>query len=413
MKAIIITIGDEILIGQVVDTNSAWLGTELNALGCEVVRIVSVGDGAGAIRKALDDSWADADVLILTGGLGPTKDDITKKTIADYFGTGMRFDEPTHEKIKQLFQRFNRPMTDLHKEQCYMPENAVLLDNDMGTAPGMLFSKEDKLLFSLPGVPYEMKYIFEHGIKPMLEEKNKNSFFVYHRTLMTAGIGESFLAEKIAHLAEDFPSEISLAYLPSLGSVRLRISGKSTRPEIRKEVEHCAGILEEAVKKFVYGYDNEPLESAIKITFDRLQIGLATAESCTGGFLAHKLTSIPGSSSYFQGGVVSYSNDLKMKLLGVSPQTLSEFGAVSEQTVKEMAEGAKRINGADVGIGISGIAGPDGGTPEKPVGTIWYAIALPDGRTEAYLLKATKDRSKNIEYTSTMVMSRLLSLLSQ
>ena len=411
MKATIITVGDEILIGQVIDTNSAWLGGELNQLGVDVVEILSVSDKAVAITDALDRAFGISDVIIMTGGLGPTKDDITKKTIADYFGVEMYFDEATHDKIKALFERFGRTMTDMHKVQCYMPKNATLLNNDMGTAPGMMFAKGEKLLFSMPGVPFEMKYIFENGIKAVLHARNEGKSFVFHKTIMTSGIGESFIAEKVEHISDGFPEGLSLAYLPSLGSVRLRITGKGTRPGIKDDVLRYAGIIEKEISKYVYGYDNEALESAVKRHFDKLGWTLATAESCTGGYLSHKLTSIPGSSSYFQGGVVSYSNELKMKLLGVKKETLENHGAVSEQTVIEMANGAKKLNGASVGIGISGIAGPDGGTPDKPVGTIWYAIALPDDTTNAYLLKATKDRGKNIEYTATMVMSRLLSLI--
>ena len=411
MNACIITVGDEILIGQVVDTNSAWLGIELNKLGIDVLEILSVSDKATAISEAIDRSIGKCDVIIMTGGLGPTKDDITKKAIAEYFHASMIFSEATYVKIKAIFERFGREMSDLHKEQCYMPTNAILLDNDMGTAPGMMFAIGEQLLFSLPGVPFEMKSIFSKGIMPILQRRDDNKSTIFHRTLMTSGIGESFIAEKIEAITDTFPPHLSLAYLPSLGSVRLRITGKGKDTDVINEVLKYAGIIENEVANYVYGYDDEPLEAAVKRRFDDRQLTLATAESCTGGYLSHKLTSVPGSSSYFQGGVVSYSNELKEKLLGVKAQTLMQHGAVSEETVVEMALGAKLLNRADIGIGISGIAGPDGGTQEKPVGTIWFAIALPTGETKTFLLKATKDRLKNIEYTTTMVMSRLLSLI--
>lgn len=412
MNATIITVGDEILIGQVVDTNSAWLATQLIGLGVDVREILSISDKEAAIIEALERAFVLSDLVFMTGGLGPTKDDITKKAIANYFGVEMFFHEPTYEVIKALFKRFNRTMSESHKEQCFMPTNAQILPNNMGTAPGMMFQKGEKLLFSMPGVPYEMKAIFNDNIHSILKEKIGTSAYIFHRTLMTVGQGETTLADQIQYIVDTFPPEISIAYLPGLGSVRLRITGKSGDPSIKEAVNYFAGLIENEVAYYVYGYENESLEAAVKRLIDAKKWTLATAESCTGGYLAHRLTSIPGSSSYFQGSVVSYSNSIKQSLLGVKAETLVTFGAVSEETVLEMANGCKNRLQVDVAISISGIAGPDGGTPEKPVGTIWFAIAYPGEETKAYKLAASKDRLKNIEYTANVIMGKLLRKLA-
>lgn len=412
MNATIVTVGDEILIGQVVDTNSAWLGSQLVSLGIDVAEIRSISDKEEPILEAIGTAFQQSDLVFMTGGLGPTKDDITKKAIAKYFNASMVFHEPTFEVIKAMFIRFNRSMSESHMEQCYMPDNAVILPNNMGTAPGMLFHQGEKMLFSMPGVPFEMKAIFEDNIKEILIQKTGNTAFIHHRTLMTVGQGETALADKIQYIVDTFPPQISMAYLPSLGSVRLRITGKSTSPSIKEEVEHYASLVEKEVDYYVYGYDNETLEDAVKRMIDQKKWTLATAESCTGGYLAHRLTSIPGSSSYFQGSIVSYSNTVKQNLLGVKAQTLDSFGAVSEETVLEMAEGCKNRLNVDIAISISGIAGPDGGSPEKPVGTVWFAIAYPGENTKAYKITASKDRLKNIEYAANVIMGKLLRKLA-
>ena len=408
MKAIIITVGDELLIGQVVDTNSAWLGNKLNGLGLDLVEIRSVSDKSDAIVEAIGTSFANANIVIMTGGLGPTKDDITKKAIADYFGVEMIFHEETYDRIVAIFEKFGKTLSEAHKDQCLMPTNAQLLRNNLGTAPGMMFEHGGKFLFSLPGVPFEMKGIFENEMVAILKEKIGTSYYIHHRTIMTAGEGETFLADQIEDLLEQFTDEISIAYLPSLGTVRLRISGKSTFIGIRNFVDKAYDAISIRLSKYVYGSENESLEEALLRLCNRYNLTVSTAESCTGGYLAHRITSVAGSSSYFMGSVVSYSNNIKMNLLGVRAETLESQGAVSKETVCEMATGGQRLLGTDICISISGIAGPDGGTLEKPVGTIWFGLAYKERQIYAFKISATKNREKNIEYAANVAMTKLI-----
>lgn len=408
MKAIIVTVGDELLIGQVVDTNSAWLGNRLNGLGLDLVEIRSVSDKSDAIVEAIGTAFSLADIVIMTGGLGPTKDDITKKAIADYFGVEMIFHEETYKRIVAIFEKFGKTLSEAHKDQCLMPTNAQLLRNNMGTAPGMMFEHGGKLLFSLPGVPFEMKSIFEDEMVAILKERIGTSYYIHHRTIMTAGEGETFLADQIEDLLEQFSDEMSIAYLPSLGTVRLRISGKSTTIGIRDSVDKAYEAISTRLSKYVYGSENESLEDALLRLCNRYNLTIGTAESCTGGYLAHRITSVAGSSSYFMGSVVSYSNKIKMNLLGVKAGTLESHGAVSKETVSEMANGGQRLLGTDICISISGIAGPDGGTPEKPVGTIWFGLAYKDRPIYAFKISATKNREKNIEYAANVAMTKVI-----
>jgi nicotinamide-nucleotide amidase len=410
MKCTIITVGDEILIGQIVDTNSAWMAVELNKLGVDVIEILSISDNGDAIKEALERAFSQAELILMTGGLGPTKDDITKKSIAEYFGESMSFHEDTHRRLEAIFAKFNRTLAPAHLEQCNMPNNAIILTNDMGTAPGMLFTKEGSILVSMPGVPHEMKYIFTKHIAPLIFEKTKDSHTIFHKTIMTFGQGETFLADMINEVTEELPEGVSIAYLPSLGFVRVRVTGKGDVSVI-KRVSFVAEQIAEKISQYVYGYDDEKPEECVKRLFTDRGFTLATAESCTGGLLGHRITSVPGSSYYYSGGVVSYSNDMKMKVLGVRAETLQQFGAVSSETVKEMAEGVLKLNNADVGISISGIAGPDGGTPEKPVGTIWFGLAKKNEETQTFKISATKDRLKNIEYATNIALGRLIKLI--
>lgn len=407
MKCTIVTIGDEILVGQIVDTNSAWLGVNLNELGVDVIEILSVSDKDAAIKEALDRSLKASDLVLVTGGLGPTKDDITKKSIAEYFGVSMYFHQETFDRLTAIFAKFNRPTSEAHKAQCFMPENAKVLTNEMGTAPGMLFEHNDTVLVSMPGVPFEMKYLFNTHLVPLLKAKIGDSHVVYHKTIMTYGEGESILADKIEEVVSTFPKGISIAYLPSLGYVRLRISGKGG-VELLPQVDAYTEQIVDRIQSNVYGYDNEFMEEAVKRLCIAKNLKLGTAESCTGGFLSHKLTSVPGSSAYFLGGVVSYSNDVKVKQLGVKPETLASFGAVSSETVVEMAEGCLAVLDTDIAISLSGIAGPDGGTAEKPVGTIWIALAQKGFETKSIMIKASKDRINNITYAANVAMGMIL-----
>ena len=405
MHVHILTIGDEILIGQTIDTNSAWIGRELNGIGAEVRQIVSLSDTHADIMTNLDRALQAADVVLMTGGLGPTKDDITKKAIADYLGVGMYFDEPTWERIQGLFAKWGRPTTAAHREQCYMPEGCEILYNKMGTAPGMLFTVGKKMLVSMPGVPYEMKYLMEHQVIPRLREAFPNVTAIAHRTLLTVGEGESRIAERIQTFETGLPAHISLAYLPSLGQVRVRLTGRGTAQNVlEKELDERKTELNTLLEDLVFGYDTDTLEAHIGRLLVERGLTLGTAESCTGGYVAARIVTVPGSSSYFGGGVVTYSNALKVKLLNVPIQTLETEGAVSEATVRHMAENGTEALGTDVVVSISGIAGPGGGSAEKPVGTIWMAVS--NGReTRTRLVRAGKDRKKNIQYATTHALN--------
>lgn len=411
MKAIIITIGDEILIGQVVDTNSAWLGQRMNEIGVDIIEKIAIGDDHHLILKSIDYAFENADIILMTGGLGPTKDDITKHAIAEYFKVGLAFSQPTYDRIVKLFEKFNRPVTKSLEDQCYLPSNVTLLKNKMGTAPGMLFQKGEKLLIAMPGVPYEMQSIVSDELIPILQQKN-TSVFILHSTIMTAGEGETVLADKILPKLTQLPDHIKLAYLPSLGSVRLRLTGKSDDiKKLQDELHYFTKIIVDELGDLVYGFNDESLEAhLLKICVDK-NITMSTAESCTGGYLAHKLTTIPGSSAYFMGSIVSYANAIKTNVLKVQQETLDTFGAVSEETVKEMLSGLLNITNTTIGISISGIAGPDGGSPEKPVGTIWLALGTKD-LVQTFKLNSTKDRLKNIEYATTVAMNKLRLLIA-
>jgi len=398
MKVYLITIGDEILIGQIVDTNSAWMGQQLNLNGAHITGIMTVSDEADRITQALEQGLRAADVVLMTGGLGPTKDDITKKVLAEFTGGQLSFHEPTYQRIERFFKQLGRQPTEAHRLQSYMPDNATLLTNSMGTAPGMWFEVDDKVVVSMPGVPYEMKALMQGEVLPRLKERYPLER-IAHRTLLTAGEGESRIAERVADLETALPPHIKLAYLPNLGRVRLRLSSRGSQSEhFRDELEQWADRFKDRVEDLLFGEEEDRLEAVVGQMLKARGLWLSTAESCTGGYLSHLMTSIPGSSAYFLGGIVAYSNVLKQEKLGVRAATLESEGAVSEATVREMVAGTLQHFGGDIAVAISGIAGPGGGTPEKPVGTIWLAVG-DQNVTEAYLLKAGKDREKNIEYT--------------
>ncbi len=398
MKVYLITIGDEILIGQIVDTNSAWMGQQLNLNGAHITGIMTVSDEAESIVQALEQGLRSADVVLMTGGLGPTKDDITKKVLAEFTGGRLSFHEPTYQRIERFFKQLGRQPTEAHRLQSYMPDNATLLTNPMGTAPGMWFEVDGKVIVSMPGVPYEMKALMQKEVLPRLKAQYPLER-IAHRTLLTAGEGESRIAERIADLEDALPPHIKLAYLPNLGRVRLRLSSRGSQSDqYRDELEQWANRFKERVEDLLFGEEEDRLEAVVGQMLKARGLWLSTAESCTGGYLSHLITSIPGSSAYFLGGIVAYSNIVKQEKLGVRTATLETDGAVSEATVREMVAGTLQHFGGDIAVAVSGIAGPGGGTPEKPVGTIWLAVG-DHNVTEAYLLKAGKDREKNIEYT--------------
>lgn len=410
MRAGIVTVGDELLIGQVIDTNSAWMANKLNEIGIDVLEKVSVSDDKEAIHNALDRLLQSVEVVLMTGGLGPTKDDITKKALAEYFKAEMIFHNPTWERIQGLFANWGRSTTPAHKDQCYMPDSAELLPNEMGTAPGMLFISNEKIVISMPGVPYEMQFIMANSVIPLLLEKNKTSAIV-HYTILTAGEGESRIAERIEDIADNLPDHIKLAYLPGLGQVRIRLTGRGMdKMLISAEIKRFGGQIEQRISEFVYGHDLDSLEELVGKLCVLKGMRIGTAESCTGGEIAHKITSVPGSSAYYMGSIVAYNNDVKKNILGVKEKTLAEYGAVSEQTVREMLAGLFSILPIDVGIAVSGIAGPDGGTPEKPVGTIWIAYGSVNNISTC-LLQTSKNREKNIDYATSYSLNLIRKFL--
>ncbi len=402
----IITIGDEILIGQIVDTNSAWMAQQLNLIGAHVVGISTVGDGREEILEGLEHASKNADVILITGGLGPTKDDVTKKVLAEYFDTGFVFHQETWDRIVRMFERWGRSYTEAHRQQCFMPQNALIMKNKMGSAPGMWFEENGKVYASMPGVPFEMKYLMEFEIIPKLKEKFPGKP-IAHRTVLTVGEGESRLAKRIEDFESNLPENIKLAFLPGLGQVRLRLTGYSEDEiKLNEQLDEKVEALKGLIPEFIFGYDRDNLEAAIGRKLREKGLTLATAESCTGGYVAHKITAIPGSSDYFMGSVIAYSNDIKMKQLGVQETTLKEHGAVSEQTVREMVQGTLHLLKTDIAIATSGIAGPGGGTPEKPVGTVWLAVGNKD-KVEARKLQIGKDRMKNIQFSTVQALDML------
>ena len=396
MKAEIITIGDELLIGQVVDTNSAWMGEVLNQIGIKINRITSISDNREEIISTLKEASQRAQLILITGGLGPTNDDITKKTIADFFGVKMRFDEKAFEDVVRLFTIRGREVSAINRMQAEVPENCITLYNKVGTAPGMWFDEKDVVFVSMPGVPYEMKYLMENEVIPRVKQRFKTPYIV-HSTILTFGIGESFLAEKIATFENALPDTIKLAYLPSAGSVRLRLSGSGdNEQELNNLIRQLTNELSSLIPEYIYGFEKDELPKVVGDLLKSKGLTLATAESCSGGFMAHLITSIPGSSAYYMGSSVTYSNESKTQLLNIPPSLIEQHGAVSEPVVLAMVESAKKLFNVDCAIATTGVAGPGGGTPEKPVGTVWVGVSTPD-ETKAYLLKLGDNRLRTIE----------------
>ncbi len=408
MTAEIITIGDEILIGQIVDTNSAWIGEKFNECNIEIVQIRSVSDKKEAIADALSD--VKADVIVITGGLGPTKDDITKKALAEFFGVGFIRNQAALENVRKIFLTSNRALLEVNEQQADVPANCSVLVNVNGTAPGMWFEHLGKVYVSLPGVPFEMKYLVEEEVLPRLLKRLDQSA-IYHHTILTAGIGESLLAQTIAPIEDNLPEGIKLAYLPKLGQVRLRLSGYGRDAALLKsEIEQVIEQIKKRIPEHVFAVEDIPLELALLRLMTQRGLTLSVAESCTGGYLSHLLTRHDGASRVFRGAAVSYSNSLKETMLGVSANTLAVYGAVSEEVVMEMLAGALNNHGSDYVIAITGIAGPGGGSEEKPVGTIWIAAGSRH-KTLATKLLLTGRRLQNIERSAINAIVLLFKLL--
>ncbi len=406
----VVTIGDEILYGQITDTNTQWMSTELDKIGIKTIRKSSVGDQEDKILEIFEEAEGRADIILLTGGLGPTKDDITKKTLCKYFNDHLVINEDALAFITAFFTKRGRPMTELNRQQAAVPSRCTYLANKTGTAPGMWFEHKGRVFVSMPGVPHEMKYLMSNEVIPRLQK-----FFetptIYHKMIRTIGVGESFLAEKIESWEDNLPQHIKLAYLPSFGQVRLRLTAvgensEALKQDVQTEIDKVLPLIESAV----FGYDNDDLEMAIGNTLKSRGLTISVAESCTGGYISHLFTKVAGSSAYFMGSVVSYDNSVKINVLGVNANTIAEHGAVSKETVMEMAEGVRKLLKTDFALATSGIAGPDGGTLEKPVGTIWLACAM-EGKTIARKVQMTNQRDTNINYGSVVALNLLRKML--
>ncbi|GHE59114.1 competence/damage-inducible protein A [Roseivirga thermotolerans] len=408
----ILTIGDEILYGQITDTNAQWISAELDQLGVRVVRKTTVGDQREAILTAFAEAEKRADMVIITGGLGPTNDDLTMPMLAEYFNSEIVLNESVLNHVKNFFERRGRQFTELNKRQALVPKVAQVLHNELGTAPGTWYERNGKVFVSLPGVPHEMKNLVKQLVLPKLS-RHFQTPVIYHKLIKTVGIGESFLADIIKDWEANLPEHISLAYLPSVGQVKLRLTAVGeNKQQLVEEVGQQVERLLPLAGEFIYGYDETSLEEAVGQLLKTKNKTIALAESCSGGYAQHKLTTVAGSSNYFQGGVVPYHNQFKMQILGVRQETLEAYGAVSEACVKEMAEGVRKLFNADIGAASSGIAGPGGGTDEKPIGTVWIAFA--DGeKTITKKLQLTQNRLLNIELTEIAILNLVRKSLSQ
>lgn len=408
----IITIGDEILFGQITDTNSQFISQSLDQIGIKIKRMTSVGDEAEEILDALATAEKRADLVLMTGGLGPTKDDITKKTLAQYFETPLTENEEVLAMITNYFERRGRALPQNLRQQALMPQGCEVLFNRLGTAPAMWFGKGGKAFVSMPGVPQEMEILMNETVIPKIKRFFQTPV-IYHKIIKTFGAGESLLSQVIEQWEDALPANMKLAYLPTWGEVKLRITATGTsRETLIAQVEEEVQKVVPLIQKYVYGYDQDELESIVGELLKSQGKTIATAESCTGGFIGHLITKIAGSSAYYEGGVISYSNAIKMSQLGVKSTTLEAHGAVSEETIIEMAEGVRQRFNTDIGVASSGVAGPGGGSPEKPVGTVW--IAYTDGeKTATRKLSLTNDRLINIRMTSYIVLDLIRRKLQQ
>lgn len=406
VNAAIVTIGDELLIGQVVDTNSAWMAKQLNDYGIKVHRRVAVGDDADAIWHALDTESKEADIILITGGLGPTADDITKPLLCKYFNGKMVVNEEALTSVKNIFEKYlKRPLIERNLRQAEVPDNCTVIQNKRGTAPGMWFEKNHVIFVSMPGVPYEMQGMMQDAVLPALEQR-----FVLprisHRTLLLAGIGESFVAERLIDFEASLHSSVKLAYLPNYGMLRLRLTQYAANADEEKMLDENFDILKSFVQDHLVTDEDISLEAVVGNFLKKNHKTLATAESCTGGYIAHLITTIPGSSAYFKGSVISYSNEIKENMLGVQRNTLSEHGAVSEATVQEMVTGALKLLQTDYAIAVSGIMGPDGGSPEKPAGTVWIAAGS-KRQLKTLNMHFRFDRMRNMQLTAMYALNLL------
>lgn len=414
MKSKVIAIGDEILIGQIVNSNAAYIGEKLYEVGIPVDKMITIGDEEKPLQDELKDSIDNYEITIITGGLGPTHDDLTKPILVEFFDDKLEFDEEVMKDVARIFKSRNVYMPESNREQAMVPKNATVIRNKNGTAPGMWYEKNGKVIVSLPGVPYEMKSMMEEFVIPKLREKfeNKIDYVLKFRTILTTGIGESTLFEKVGDL-KDILNGGKIAYLPSVSGVRLRVETKAkTEDEAEQFLDKVEKEIRNKAGDFVYGVGDEKIEKILGDKLNKLKLKLSVAESLTGGMISSTIVNIPGSSDYYQGGACTYSNEAKMVVLGVKKNTLEKYGAVSEQTAIEMAEGVRKRFDADVSVSTTGIAGPTGGTPEKRVGLVWIGYS-DKSKTYAERFHFGEDRIRNIERTTMKALDILLNELKK
>ncbi len=415
MNAEIFTVGDELLMGQVVNTNASWLGEQLNFLGIEVSRIVAAGDDEQIIKRELIAAFESAELIIITGGLGPTHDDVTKAAVASFFGLKLYLDEVTLERIQDRFARRGREMPQSNRIQAMVPEGFTVLPNPVGTAPGLWYvtqwQGEERLLAIMPGVPHEMKTLMQEEVIPRLRER-KDLRVICHRTLLTSGIGESNLQEVIGDLSGFLGPNMRLAFLPSTSGVRLRMSAYGeARAKVEENMHRLEEYLRSRIRRFIYGVNDDTLEGVVGAELADRKLTISLAESCTGGYVTNRLTNVSGASTYVAGAIVAYSNKVKMEVLGVERNILEQEGAVSESVARQMAVGVRRRLGSDIGISTTGIAGPSGGTTDKPVGTVWVGLA-DQQKDYAVRYHLAEERLLNKELTSTVVLNLIRRHLS-
>ncbi|MCU0428986.1 MAG: competence/damage-inducible protein A [Cytophagaceae bacterium] len=408
VKAELLTIGDELLYGQVLDTNSQWMGVELGKRGIQVVRKTSLGDVREEILQALQDATRRADVVLITGGLGPTKDDITKKTLAEFFNSGLVFHAEAYDALEKFFRSRGKEVSETNKSQAVLPSNAIYLPNTCGTAPGMWFEENGVVVVSMPGVPFEMKELMLREVLPRIQKQKKLPVLI-HKIIRTVGVGESVLSDILEPWETALPDNMKLAYLPSIGEVKLRLTChgddlETLQQDARRQLQNMLTL----VKPYVFAYSEKPMEQALGELLVQRGVTVSTAESCSGGYLAHLFTSVAGSSQYFKGSIVAYHNDVKRSMLQVPDSDIQQYGAVSEAVVRQMALQVRQRLNTDIGLASTGIAGPGGGTEEKPVGTVWVALAHEHG-VVSRKLQLTARRDLNIRLTAV----NLLNLLRQ
>ncbi|MAW66283.1 MAG: competence/damage-inducible protein A [Flavobacteriales bacterium] len=412
MNAIVISIGDELLIGQTINTNAGWMGAGLNRNGVELREVLTICDDELAIKEALTYAQSKASLVLITGGLGPTKDDITKKIFADYFNTPLIENKKALVNVEDFFKRYNLEMLSVNKRQALVPKGCEMLLNKVGTAPGMWMEQRGVVFVSMPGVPSEMKYLMENEVFPRIKKRFELPAII-HQTIMTQGIGESYIAKEISDIEDSLPKHIKLAYLPSPGIVKLRLSGRGKDElSLIKEIDILFNKIESRIEKHVFSKNEAQLQEILNQLLIEKKLTLSTAESLTSGALASRITSVPGASAYFKGSIVAYSNSVKVRQLGVFEEILKLKGAVSKEVVEQMAIGAQKLFATDYALSTSGIAGPDGGTDQKPVGTVWIGIAGPKG-VFSEQFQMGKGRGRVVEKTIFSALSRLLQLINQ